>query len=161
LRYDVSAKIRSVQLPVYPYELRKKQVRGKALATALINPAGQVAAVKVRSADQQEFGLALCAALEGFHFDPALKNGKPTSQLINFEQKFAPGELPDDNGEELLAIEKKHPNDIISAKLLDDPLEVVSAKPPRFPTSIPQTVSSGEATIEILIDKTAMRDYRE
>ncbi len=154
LRYDVPARIRNVQIPIYPHELRKKGVYGKAMATALIGPLGHVVAVKVRSADHEEFGLALCAALEGFSFDPPLKNGKATSQLINLEQKFNSGELPDDEGDDLMALEKRHPEEVISAKLLDEPLEVISAKPPLYPTGMAQSVGTGEALIEVLIDKT-------
>ncbi len=152
LRYDVSPKIRGVQIPVYPYPQRRDNIRGKAAATMLIDPQGRVSAVKIRSADQPEFGLALTAALEGFTFDPALKDGKPVPHLLNFEQEFTAMQLPDHKGERLLYMEKKHPEDIVSAAALDAPVKPVSRRAPAFPKSVENDVTSGEATIECLID---------
>jgi TonB family protein len=153
MRYDVPAKIRGVQIPVYPYPQRRDGTRGKAAATMLIDQEGHVSAVKVRSADRPEFGLALTAALEGFTFDPALKDGKPVLQLINFEQTFSSAELPDDDGDRLLSLEKKQPDKIVRAGTLDAPLKPVSRRPPIYPRSVGDTVSTGEALVECLIDE--------
>lgn len=111
LRYNVPAKIRSVQIPVYPYAQWQEKVSGKATATVLVGPDGRVAMVKIKSADKPEFGQALTAALERFIFDPALKDGKPTRMLINFEQEFDRTHLPDDDGDWLLGLEKSIPTE--------------------------------------------------
>jgi len=152
LRYDVSPKIRGVQIPVYPYAPRRDEVRGKATAGVLIDPQGRVVAVKIRSADRPEFGLALTAALEGFTFDPALKDGKPVPHLLNFEQEFSFSTLPDGEGDRLLVVEKKHPENIVSGTTLDAPIKPVSRREPRFPRSVGENVTSGEAVIDCLID---------
>ncbi len=153
MRYDVPPKIRGVQIPVYPYAQRREGTRGKAAATMLIDVRGRVAAVKVRSADQPEFGFALAAALEGFTFDPALKDGKPVPQLLNFEQVFNGMELPDEESDWLLSLEKKQSDKIVRAGTLDAPLKPVSRQPPHFPRSIGDKVTTGAALVECLIDE--------
>lgn len=153
LRYDVPAKIRSVEVPVYPFEQRVAKVSGRVKATALIGPDGRVALVKIRSADHPEFGQALAAALEGFNFDPALKNGKPTQMLLNFEQEFDRTELPDEDGDRLLAVERKHPDEIVAADSLDLPLKPLSMKRPVFPKELLDKATTGQTVIEILIDE--------
>lgn len=153
LRYDTPPKIRGVQIPVYPYAQRRDEVRGKAKVTVAINQQGRVGAVKVLSADQPEFGLALTAALEGFTFDPALKDGKPVAHLVNFEQTFSSGELPDEEADRLIALEKKHPEKIVGASGLDTPLKPLSRRAPRLPTGVAEGVTGGRAVIECLIDE--------
>ncbi len=153
LRYDVAPKMRGVQIPIYPYEQRRDNLRGKTTATMLLDKQGRVAKVKIRSTDQPEFALALTAALEGFTFDPALMNGKPVMNLINFEQSFDAGSLPDQAADSLLYTEKKHPEDILSAAALDAPIKPVSRRKPNFPKSIDESITSGDAMIECLIDK--------
>lgn len=153
LRYDTPPKIRGVLVPVYPYEQRRDGVRGKVKATVLINQQGRVAAVKVVSADRPEFGLAFAAALEGFTFDPALKEGRPVPNLVTFEQTFSDFELPDDEADRLATLEKKHPERIAGAKSLDAPLKPLSRRAPHFPTGVSDGVTAGTAAIECLIDE--------
>lgn len=153
MRYDTPPKIRGVLVPVYPYAQRRDGVRGKAKATIAIDQQGRVAAVKIQSADQPEFGLALAAALEGFTFDPALKSGRPVPHLLNIEQFFSSAELPDDEADRLVSMEKKHPEKIAGAGTLDAPLKPLSRRAPRFPTGLAENVATGSATIECLIDE--------
>ncbi len=153
LHYDTPPKIRGVLVPVYPYAQERDGVRGRAKATMLINLQGRVAGVKVQSADQPEFGLALAAALEGFTFDPALKDGRPVMFLANFDQGFNTRELPDDGADRLISLEKKHPEKILSANALDAPLKPLSRRSPLFPTGVANNVLAGEAMIECLIDE--------
>lgn len=153
LRYDTPARIRGIQIPVYPYGQLKENIRGKVEATMLVNPQGQVAAVKIRKTDQPEFAAALTAALERFSFDPALKDGRPTNHLINFDQQFDPNELYDQERDKLMSLEKNHPEKIMAASLLDLPLQPISTRPPVFPASLREKSDTGEAAIEFLIDE--------
>ncbi len=153
LRYDTPPKIRGVLIPVYPYGLRRDDVRGKAKVTVAINRRGQVGAMNVVEADRPEFGRALAAALEGFSFDPALKDGKPVPHLVSFEQRFDAYELPDESGDDLLRLEKKHPERIVAANKVDAPLKPVSRRSPVFPVSVGADVATGEAVIDMLIDE--------
>ncbi len=152
-RFDVPPKIRGVQIPVYPYEQRYKGVSGTAKATMVIDPQGRVSGVKVTAADQPEFGLALAAALEGFAFDPALKDGKPVSCLIGYEQKFSSFDLSDEAGDWCLADERTHSKDIVAANVLDAPLKPVSRRSPIFPVTAQPGTTTGTAVIECLIDR--------
>jgi TonB family protein len=153
LRYDTPPKIRGVLVPVYPYALRRDAVRGTAKVAIAINTRGRVEAAKIMETDRPEFGRALVAALEGFVFDPALKDGKPVPHLINFEQRFSSSELPDESGDDLLRLEKKHPERIVAASALDTPLKPVSQRVPVFPVSVGAGVEMGEAVIEFLVDE--------
>lgn len=153
LRYDTSPKIRGVLVPVYPYALRRDNVSGKAKVVMLINPQGRISDVKVLAADRPEFGRALAAALEGFRFDPALKDGKPVPHMMAFEQTFNFVELPDYEGDRLLGWEKKKSDQIVTSSALDAPPKPVSRRSPIFPVTVPEAVTKGEALIECLIDK--------
>lgn len=152
LRYDTGAKIRHVQLPVYPTGLRRQGITGRAQVTMLIDPQGRVEQVKVIKADHPEFGLALVAASEGFRFDPALKNGRPVPHLLRLEQDFDDRQMSDPKADRLLALERKHPEKIVSAAALDAPLKPASRQPPIFPVTVPAGITQGRATIEFLVD---------
>jgi TonB family protein len=154
LRYDTPVKVRGVVLPIYPYALRRDAVRGKAKAVMMINANGQVTDVQPLEAERPEFARALAAALQGFKFDPAYRDGKPVPHLLAFEQAFNPYDLPDEEGEDLLAVEKKSPAKIIPLSSLDVPLKPVSRRVPRFPLGLPADITQGDAVIECLIDKT-------
>ncbi len=153
LQYDTPPKVRNVQIPVYPYALLRDGVTGKAEVTMLIGPAGRVVAVKLLSADRPEFGLALTAAAEGYLFDPALKAGKPVPFLLRLQQDFDRFSLPDNSGDTLLSLEKRHPDRVVSAAKLDAPLKPISRRAPHFPVMIPANVNRGKADIEVLIDE--------
>jgi TonB family protein len=152
-RFDTAPKIRSVQLPIYPHALRTEGVRGTARVTMAIDERGRVVAVSAVSADRPEFGQALVAAAETFQFDPALRGGKPVKNLLTFEQKFNSRDLGDEAGDWLASDEKKHPEKIASAAALDHPLKPISRRSPVFPVTLPETVTSGEAQVECLVDK--------
>ncbi len=152
-RFDTAPKIRGVTLPVYPYGLRRDAVRGAARAVIVIDPFGQVGAVKVLEADRPEFGQALAVALQGFKFDPAYRAGKPVATMISFQQKFDGYTLPDEAGDDLLGWEKKSPEKFTPQAKLDAPLKIVSRREPRFPWQVPGGVTRGEAVVECVIDK--------
>lgn len=153
LRYDTPAKIIGAMVPIYPYELRRTEVRGTAKAVMIIDTRGRVTEVKIVTAERPEFGLALVAALEGFAFDPALKNGKPVMHMVSYEHNFDAFAAGDPVGDELLGVEQKHPERIVGAAKLDAPLKPVSRRAPVSPKAWPEGVQQGEALIEILIDR--------
>ncbi len=153
LRFDTPAKIRGAQAIVYPYALRRAGVTGNAKAVAAVDTRGQVTSVKILAADKPEFGRALAAALEGFVFDPARREGKPVPHLFVFEKKFdlEPGRF--DPGDPLLTLERKHPERIISLAALDAPIAPISRRPAVFPVTAPTGATAGTARIEVLIDE--------
>lgn len=151
-QYDIAPKFRGVHLPVHPFEAREAGASGKAVEAMLINPSGRVSQVKVLSADRPEFGLALTAAVEGFRFEPAYKDGKPVPHLMRFEQEFSSTMMGgDDQG--LMGIEKRSPERIINLDALDKSPAPLSRRAPVFPVQVPEGTTQGEAVIEFLIDK--------
>jgi TonB family protein len=152
LQYDTPAKVRGVIVPVYPYELRRENIRGKAVVAFLVDQKGTVVRVEVAEATRPEFGLALTAALEQFSFDPALKDGQPTVSLLRFEQKFNRSQLSDDEGARMLTVEKKHPERIHSAGSLDVPLKPISQRAPVFPVAQAGR-NEGNATVDFIVDE--------
>lgn len=153
LRFDTPPKFRNVQLPIYPYALWKDGVTGKARVGIVIGRNGRVEQVKVLQADRPEFGLALAAAAERFVFEPALKDGNPVPHLLNFEQEFSWRELPDEAAENLLSLERKHPEKIVGGAKLDTPLTPLARRPPQFPLGVSPDVTDGQAVIEFLVDE--------
>jgi len=73
--------------------------------------------------------------------------------MITVEQRFTPRELPDESGEDLLRLEKKHPERIVADSALDAPLKPVSQRATVFPVSVAAGVTTGEAVIEVLINE--------
>ncbi|HEX2853303.1 MAG TPA: TonB family protein [Opitutaceae bacterium] len=153
LRYDTPPKARGVFLPVYPLEAREAGLKGKAAVAMLINPQGRISKVTTISADRPEFGLALTAAVEGFRFDPAYRDGKPVYHLLRFEHEFNHVLLGMDDDDSLMTLEKKHPERIVAGPKLDAQPSPLSRRSPIFPTSVPADITKGEAVIEFLIDK--------
>ena len=152
LRFDTPAKIIGALVPVYPYSLRRDGVKGTAKGTMLIDPRGRVIAVKIKATDRPELGAALAAALDGFTFDPALKDGKPVAHLLNYEQRFEENAFLDDGSRDLLDVERKHPERIVGAGKLDAPLKPISQRAPVSPTAWPKDVTQAEALVEFLVD---------
>jgi TonB family protein len=156
-RYDIAPKPKGVLIPVYPYALAKEKINGNATVAFIVDEEGSVAETKVVEASKPEFGLAMVAAVEAFSFIPAMKDGKPTKAFLRMEHKFAQSGLePTMTSEDwhLLSLEKKHPEEILSAKKLDAPLKPVSQRSPVFPASLQGGgIDRGEALIEILIDE--------
>jgi TonB family protein len=151
-RYDTPPRVRAVLVPVYPYQLRRDGVRGTAKAVMAVDARGQVSQVKIMQASHPEFGDALAAALEGFRFQAAHREGKPVPTLVTFEQSFDARELPDEPGDQALGLEKRNPEKILPVSQLDAPLNPVSRRAPVFPLALSDGVTNGEAVVECLID---------
>ncbi len=152
LRYDTPPKVRGVIVPVYPYDLRRDGIKGKAAAGMMINEAGQVVRIEIVEATKPEFGQALTAALETFSFDPALKDGKPIPSFLRFEQEFNATEFRDPESERLLSAEKKHPEKIATAKELDGALKPISRQRPVFPLLQREKNGKGQAMVDLIVD---------
>jgi TonB family protein len=150
LQYDRAPKAMGLLEPVYPYALLRDRLEGHATVAFLVNAQGKVSQVVVSEASHPEFGFAMAAAVEAFEFIPALKDGKPTNAGLRIERKFD-DTLPKEK--ELLALEKKHPERIFSAKKLDRPLKPVFQRSPVFPRSLQGRLDHGEVNVEILIDE--------
>jgi TonB family protein len=159
-QFDTAPKPRGTVAAVYPYELLREHVSGKAKVVCLIDARGKVVQVNVTSASKPEFGQALAAAFESFEFDPALNKGKPTATLLAMEKEFLlstnnpfAAVVPTSVDFELLALEKKSPEKIRKLTELDAPLKPISRRSPVFPRAVAESVRTGEALVEFLIDE--------
>jgi TonB family protein len=155
LRYDVAPKPKAFVLPVYPYELLKKRVRGKAKIGILLDDRGMVIGSKISSASQPELGFALQAAAERFEYEPALKSSQPTQALVGFEQEFKLDltDLVSETDRRLLRLEEKHPEQILKGAELDQKLKSTVTSPPRYPLSLADKGVPGQAVVDCLIDE--------
>ena len=155
-QHDIAPQAKGVLMPVYPYFLFRDEVFGRASVIMLIDAGGRVIEVKVIEATKPEFGLALAASAEAFSFVPAMKGGKPTQAVLKIKQEFTSsdfGTVVTDKDEELIKLEKKHPEKIFLPKKLDSPLKVISQCTPVFPSLVQSQFMQGEAKIEVLIDQ--------
>ena len=152
IRYNVPPRLRGVVPPVYPYALLRESTKGKATVAFQVGPNGHVVALKVTEATHPEFGLALAAAVEKYEFDPALKDGRPTSTVVKTEQRFSQSDLVSDEDTLLLNAEQKNPASIVGANKLDAPLRPLTAQPPVFPVVLRGKITGGQAQIEALVD---------
>lgn len=156
LRYDIGPILKGVLTPVYPYVLAAEKAEGKAVVVFMIDEEGGVAGTNVIEASKPEFGLALVAAVEAFGFIPAMKDGKPTKSVLRVEQEFVYdefGPIMADEDRDMLKLEKKHPERILSAKKLDALPKPISQRSAVFPSSLQNKVERGQATIQIIIDE--------
>lgn len=153
-QYDIEPRPKSIVRPVYPYELLRKGKGGSASVAYMVDQQGTVVYTEVIKQSSPEFGSALCAALENFEFEPALKDGKPWQAFQAFHQKF-------DQREETQAVswadlvllqwEKTNSKKIRKAEQLDEEPRPIHRPPPQFPSAAKG--EKGEALIEFLIDE--------
>lgn len=155
LRYDVAPKPRGRVLPVYPYALVRDSVKGSATVKFMISETGKVSYAEVVKATQPEFGAAAVAMIEQWEFEPALRGGRPTQSVFSYTQEFSPDDTNLVPGalDDLLALERKHPERIMGAGKLDAPPKLSAAHPPSFPRSLYGRVAKGTALIELLVDE--------
>ena len=160
-QYDSPPRIRGTIVPIYPYNLLRDAISGRAKVMVLVNAQGRVARTKVLEATRPEFGLALVAALETFEFDPATKKWQadPGSWIAQ-EQEFSWNMMGSNSATssvgwdmDLARSIEKHPEKIVSAGKLDQRLHPVSRRPPIFPAEIRSKTDHGAATVEIVIDE--------
>ena len=152
-RYDIPPKIRGEVAPVYPHALLQEQARGKATALIAVDVRGEASGINIAQSDRREFGFALAAALEGFLFDPALKDGTPVEALVRYEHAFHPEGSLDRRSRELLAEEGKHPDRIRTAGELDRPLRPTMRVSPIITLTRAEPAMRGEAVVELLVDE--------
>ena len=150
-RYDAAPKPIGTVAPVFPYAQLSKGGSGQATIVVLLDAQGLAAATRIISASQPEFGLALAAAFDAFAFEPATRDGKPTSTLLNMVHEFSTGGQAGEDRSLLRSLEK-HPERIVPATKLDVPLKPLSRRPPVYPRKEEFKSEAGEAVIEFVVD---------
>ncbi|MGA3007342.1 MAG: energy transducer TonB [Opitutaceae bacterium] len=173
LRYDLPPKPTNVVYAVYPYELLRDGIYGRAEVVFVIGPDGKVATTRVLKATRPEFGQATVAMLDEWRFKPAMKDGKPTCALMRVDEEYS--EYSDDvltgrdelhglkgdsklhvpvSDEELQLLRelKKERPALCPLKDLDARPELISPHPPVFPSALAGKVAGGQAIVEFVID---------
>jgi TonB family protein len=155
LRYDIPPKPANVVSAVYPFELLRDGVGGTAEVRFLVSPRGRAEQAVVVKATRPEFGQALLAMLDAWRFQPAMKDGKPTTALLDISQEFSDfgGDvLVSDEAKALLYQLKQEKPALCPIKDLDARPQLIAQPAPVFPSTLIGQVAGGQAVIEFLID---------
>lgn len=151
--YDVAPVLTSFFWPVYPRELLVSKTAGSAAVRYTINAEGVVIATEVLSASKPEFGGALAAALETWHFTPAIRGKfQVATQLVQTEQFSSWAHMrPKEETRIVRALRKGRAFPAPSA--LDRPLWPVFRPAPRYPANLDRERVTGSAVIEFIVSK--------
>lgn len=155
LRVDTQPRLTGLVIPVYPFALLRDGVGGRSEVGYIVDPQGRVATSRVIKADRPEIGLALQAAVERFHYEPAIKNGQPSRALLGFDQEFSTSDdtLVSSDDDRLLRLELKHPERIARSSELDSPVKALITRAPVYPRSLAGSGRQGRAVVEFLVDE--------
>jgi TonB family protein len=155
-QYDKPPVVKVATASVYPYELLKQRVKGKATISFMIDPDGRVRQTEVLSATHADFGAATQAMMQSWQFEPAMRRGEPIFSVFKMEHMFDEDERDswiDDDALRLLRNSEKNP--ALLAKLSElDALPVPLYKPmPPYPFQLKKENKSGIAIIEFVLDE--------
>jgi len=155
-QYDSPPKPILTNAPVYPFELLKRKVTGKAEVSFAIDPSGRTHVVKVSGATQPEFAASAEAMIASWRFEPATKAGVPCWALLAKKQEFDrdAADFPlNESADRLLRVLKKNPCPILmDANGLDEKLQGRFQPEPDVPDSIRKANQPCQAIIEFIID---------
>lgn len=157
-QWETPPKAIYVTFPVFPFELLKNGVRGKANIAYIVSPDGVVQKSDIREATHPEIGLAMQAMIETWLFEPAQnKEGLRCYAMLALEQEFVPrgrGFVPvSDEARQILRAIERAGEGISTARQLDAPLEARVMRAPIYPTALREKGSAGEALIEFYLDE--------
>ncbi len=143
---------------VYPFEALQQGRKGKAIVRFIVGFDGCVRSMTVREATAPEFGHAALAVINVTWFQPAeKKDGQHALALVEATFDFKPngfGDAPVRNvARDILRDLEKHPGNIISPTLLDEPLKAVSRPTATYPKTLAASRKPGEAVVEIFVDR--------
>lgn len=155
LRFDTPPRFVDVARPVFPYELQREGIKGKATVTFVVDARGQVVSTRVDEASRPEFGMAAAAAVEAARLEPALLAGQPTNAAMRHEMRFDydPDNVLLQRDGRLINLEKNKPERVVAANQLDAKLKAINRRAPQFPTALQKRLDHGEAVVEFLVDE--------
>lgn len=141
--------------PVWPYERLMQGAGGEALVEFTVETNGGVTELKLRSASQPEFGRAAVAALEMWHFKPAVIEGHTVAVPLLKKVEFiaVPVGLAKDVKDEWASLVRAaRAGSIGEARGLDEKLTPVFRVPPVYPAALLAAGRpKGAAEIEFVI----------
>ncbi len=139
--------------PVYPYEMLIEGREGRAEVEFTVEYSGRAVLASVSSASDPAFAKALIADIEANEFIPPRINGLPRISPAVLRYAFNSTAGLDERSREILAeLRKPRPN-LASENQLDKKLSPLRQEV-RYPYSVLNDGVSGEATIEIVVDRT-------
>ncbi|MEM9446461.1 MAG: energy transducer TonB [Verrucomicrobiota bacterium] len=77
-------------LPVYPPELQKKKLKGRAIITFIVGKDGRVQSPKAIKSDHPAFGKAAVDAVRKWKFEPGERDGKKVAMKMKVPISFVP-----------------------------------------------------------------------
>jgi len=143
--------------PVYPYHLLKDNITGSATAHWPYNTGWSHQRPDIVDATQEEFGLALDAAMRFYTIKTKTIMGKSTATMLKVTFDFNPGnpELRlSEKTKQLLVDETQNPEKIIPESKLDKQLKIRVPGPRAAMTAYINDVLKGTTIIEFLVDET-------
>lgn len=135
--------------PVYPRARAVAGETGEADVEFVIGENGRTGYINVMSASQPEFGASLAAAVATWIFRPATKSNERVAVTLRARQYFA---LKASGDDQRVATALK--TGIDTARGLDRPLAPLWRVSPAYPPGLLAEKPSGEAQIELIIDRT-------
>jgi TonB family protein len=157
-QWETPPKAIYVNFPVYPFDLLKVGVRGKASIAYIVGPDGLVQKSEIREASHPEIGLAMQAMIDAWQFEPAKnKDGLLCYAMLTIAQEFVPrgrGFVPiSDEARQILRALERGGEGISTARQLDAPLEPRVMRAPVYPSALREPGQAGEALIEFFVDQ--------
>lgn len=139
--------------PVYPYEMLIEGREGRAEVEFTVEYSGRAVLASVANATDPAFAKALIADIEANEFIPPRINGQPRISPAIVRYVFNSTAGLDERARQILAeLRKPRPN-LASENQLDRKLTPLR-QDVRYPYSILTDGVSGEATLEIVVDRT-------
>jgi TonB family protein len=112
-----------------------------------------VVRVDIEAASRPEFGAALAAALDGFTFNPALRDGVPVFSRVRYAYEFRLKNVDSSDTGDAVDRERSRPSSIHGTADLDRPLSPISRPAPVYPTSLQGDGRTGDAVVEFLVNE--------
>lgn len=138
--------------PVYPYEMWMEKISGKATVAYAVDESGRVIDVQLMEASSPEFGFALMAAIQSWHFEPAALHGKPVRAYARVSSSFDLYQPPGASDARLRDLIKKGQK-LGNPRDLDAALTPEFQVSPKYPFALAGEGHAGEAVIEFIIDR--------
>jgi TonB family protein len=142
--------------PVWPYDLLLEGKGGSAAVEFTVNPNGEVVNVSVREATHPELGEALAISMEGWRFDPALRDGRGVEARLVRRVEFPAVSLEAANAGDPLTrvVGLARAGSIRGGTGIDGRLTPLYRPPPMLPpVASGESKPTGEVKIEFVIDR--------
>ncbi|MBE2213620.1 MAG: TonB family protein [Opitutaceae bacterium] len=153
--WDEPPRMQHVAFPIYPIELLKKRVAGRATARVELDVMGKVVRTELLEASHPEFGHALLASITRCVHDPARRDGKRVSCSLIRTAVFDPNldsKPPVESETPAIALPYVGDRRPVPAASLDTPLHTIAGRPPQFAHAQADSGHAESATVSFIVD---------